>query len=111
MTQREEKVVVGTVHKWAGTTITVCVLIWGAMAYYVKAEDEHTRMTLQSQIDVLKIQQAQSERVNQLVVGIDKKLSNIETSLTYQSKLMEDVKLLRKEVNELKVELAKKTGD
>ena len=103
-----EKLVMSVVHKWVATTIGVGLVVWGAMAYYVQAEDTKTRLLLQGQIDILTVQQVASIKVNQLVVDIDKKLSSIETSLVYQSQLMDDVADLRIEVNKLKVEIAKK---
>ena len=94
-------------HKWVATVATVSAVIWAAMAYYIKAEDTQVGMQLQSQINVLQAHQATSARVHDLVLTIDKKLANIETSLTQQTSLIVEVKDLRKEVNYLKVELAK----
>ena len=108
MTNNQEKLLLNAVHKWVATGCTICALMWGSTAYYVNSEDTKTRLTLQAQITVLQAQQQVNVKVNQLVVDIDKKLSNIETSLTYQTQLIHEVKELRDEVNKLKVELAKR---
>ena len=94
-------------HKWVGTFATVFAITWAAMAYYIKAEDTQVGMALQSQINVLQAHQATSARVHDLVMTIDKKLSNIEISFTQQSALVLEVRNLRQEVNNLKIELAK----
>ena len=94
---------------WVGTILTIVLVIWGAMAYFVRSEDSKTRLNLQSQITVLQVQQRTSENVNTLVLAIDKKLSSIESSINAQSELIAEVKELRTEVNSLKVELAKVT--
>ena len=107
MTVREEKIFLNAVHKWVATTITVCGIIWGMMAYYVQSENEQTRLRLQSQITTLQQQQLVDIKIQQIVIEVDKKLSSIETSLKYQSTLILEVQELREEVNKLKVELAR----
>ena len=95
-------------HKWVASGAAISALIWAAMAYYIKAEDTQVGMALQSQITILQAHQLTSARVHELVNTIDKKLSNIETSLIQQTSLVSEVKELREEVNNLKVEVAKK---
>lgn len=97
-----------TLHKWVATGATIFAVAWATMAYYVKSEDSQIKLNLQSQINILQVQQKTTERVNELVLIIDKKLSNIESNLERQADLVVEVRELRKEVNYLKVELAKK---
>jgi hypothetical protein len=98
-----------TFHKWVVSGIATLTLAAGIMGYYIKAEDNETRALLQAQISILQEQQKTAVRVNQLVIIIDKKLSNIENNLKRQSTLILEVRELRKEVNNLKVEIAKAT--
>ncbi|QDP58696.1 MAG: hypothetical protein Tp125SUR00d2C35697761_31 [Prokaryotic dsDNA virus sp.] len=93
-------------HKWVATIVAIVVLAWGGLAYFVQAEDNKTRLELQSQINLLNSQQAVDMRVNELVFKIDKQLSNIESQLHRQNSLIEEVRKLRNEVNDLKVQLA-----
>ena len=93
-------------HKWVGTIVAIVVLGWGSLAYYIQAEDNQTRLELQSQINLLNSQQAVDMRVNELVFKIDKQLSNIESQLHRQNSLIEEVRQLRAEVNDLKLQLA-----
>lgn len=98
-------------HKWVATFATMFALTWGLMGYYIQAEGGKQEARLQSQITVLQLHQAASTRVNELVLIIDKKLSNIESKLVRQTDLIEEVRDLRKDVNFLKVELAKRGKD
>lgn len=97
-----------TLHKWVATGATIFALTWAAMAYYVKSEDSQIKLNLQSQINILQVQQKTTERINDLVLIIDKKLSSIETALKRQSDLITEVQSLRKDVNYLKIELVKR---
>ena len=97
-----------TFHKWVGTCAVIVALAWGGLAYYVKAEDNQTRLILQSQINMLQSQQQTDLKVQELVIVIDKRLAVIEGQLSNQKHLVEEVRNLRMEVNELKLELAKR---
>lgn len=97
-----------TLHKWVATGATIFALTWATMAYYVKSEDSQIKLNLQSQINILQVQQKTTERINDLVLIIDKKLSSIEAALKRQSDLITEVQSLRKDVNYLKIELVKR---
>lgn len=95
-------------HKWVSTIIAVGVIVYGALAYYVTAEDRNNTLVLQGQIDVLKQQQIVNVKVQNLVVEIDKKLAKLEVTSDQGYQLVIEVRELRKEVSQLKVELAKR---
>lgn len=95
-----------TFHKWVATVAVLVALAWGGLAYFVQAEDTKTRLELQSQINMLNSQQIVNSRVNELVFKIDKQLANIESQLHRQTALIDEVRQLRAEVNDLKVQLA-----
>jgi hypothetical protein len=99
-----------TLHKWVGTVIAVFALTWGGLTYYVKAEDRALETQIQIQLDRLNSKQATNDKVNELVITIDKKLSSIESTMRWQQEFVSEVKELRKEVSSLKVELAKRNN-
>jgi len=99
-----------TLHKWVGTVIAVFALTWGGLTYYVKAEDRALETQIQIQLDRLNAKQATNDKVNELVITIDKKLSSIESTMRWQQEFVSEVKELRKEVSSLKVELAKRNN-
>ena len=98
-----------TLHKWVGTVIAVFALTWGGLTYYVKAEDRALEARVQVQLDGLKAKQVTNDKVNELVLTIDRKLTNIESTMRWQQEFVSEVKELRKEVVSLKLELAKRT--
>ena len=95
-------------HKWVSTIIAVGVVVYGALAYYVTAEDRNNTLRLQGQIDVLKQQQIVNVKVQNLVVEIDKKLARLEVTSDQSYQLIIEVSGLREEVSKLKVEIAKR---
>ena len=99
-----------TLHKWVGTVLAVFALTWGGLTYYVKAEDRVLATKIQIQLDLLNSKQATNDKVNELVITIDKKLSSIESTMRWQQEFVSEVKELRKEVSSLKVELAKRNN-
>ena len=88
--------------------LAVGAVVYGAMAYYVTSEDRNNTLILQGQIDVLKEQQVVNLKVQDLVVAIDKKLARLEVSTNQNYQLVVEVRELRKEVSQLKIELAKR---
>lgn len=110
ITQERRVVKHDTLHKWVATSAAIVAIAWGGLAYYVKAEDNQTRLDLQGQINILKTQQEVDIRINELVMTIDKQLSRIESQLAAQNSLVVEVRQLRSEVNDLKLQLAKKHG-
>jgi len=109
-THKDRRVVkYDALHKWVATCVSIFCIIWLVTAYYVQSEDTKIQLDLQSQINVLTERQKTTLQVNSLVVAIDKQLSNIETKLTLQSDVVKEVRELRKEVNQLKVAMAKNT--
>lgn len=105
--QQEEKLVVNAVHKWAGTTITICGVIWGAMAYYVRAENQRTQAVLQGQITVLQVQQEQAAEISALVIKIDKKLEGIQEKLNFQEFMQAEIINLQERVHAVEIEQAR----
>lgn len=103
----EEKLVVNAVHKWAGTTIAVCSVIWGAMAYYVKAENNKTQAILQGQITVLQVQQEQAAEISALVLQIDKKLEGIQEKLNFQEYMQAEIMHLEDRIHKVELEQAR----
>ena len=97
-------------HKWVATCVSVFCVVWLVTAYYIQSEDTKMQLDLQSQINVLTERQKTTLKVNSLVVAIDKQLSNIETKLTLQSDVVKEVRELRREVNQLKVAMARNTN-
>lgn len=95
-------------HKWVSTIIAIGVVVYGALAYYVTAEDRNNTLLLQGQIDVLKQQQIVNIKVQNLVVEIDKKLAKLEVTSDQSYQLVIEVRGLREEVSQLKIELAKR---
>ena len=94
-------------HKWVTTLGAVGALLWGTMAYYITAEVNNTQLTLQSQIDVIQVKQQEDAGMNKVVIQIDKRLSNIETSMKNQERVMAEVQNLEQEINNIKVEMAR----
>lgn len=99
-----------TLHKWVGTALAVFALTWGGLTYYVKAETRSLETQIQIQLDRLNSKQETNDKVNELVITIDKKLSSIESTMRWQQEFVSEVKELRKEVSSLKVELAKRNN-
>lgn len=94
-------------HKWVSTIITIGVVVYGAMVYYVTSEDRQNALVLQSQIDVLKQQQVANIQVQNLVVEVYKKLASLESKADQTTQIVIEVKGLREDVTKLKVELAR----
>ena len=95
-------------HKWVSTIIAVGAVVYVALAYYVTSEDRNNALVLQGQIDVLKQQQIVNVKVQDLVVEIDKKLAKLEVTANQGYQLVVEVRKLREEVSQLKVEIAKR---
>lgn len=89
-------------HKWVASMVTVGVVLWGSMAYFITAEDAKLKLAMESRVNQLEQQQLVTLKINALVIEIDRKLAVFEVIVGQQQRLVTEVRDIQQDVTRLK---------